>query len=124
MSTLFTDVDNDDDAIALSVVGNTNQSLVTAIINDKNLTLDYLPNQSGTAHITVRGISNGKTVDETFAVTVNSIDDPPLVKSKLDDFTVDEDANNTVIDLSNLFTDIDNEIALSISNNSNDSLVT
>ncbi len=124
---VFTDVDNDDSAIALNVADNSNDSLVTATINDKNLTLDYLPNQSGTAQITVRGTSNDQTVDETFAVTVNPVDDLPVVKNALGNVFVKEDSNNTVIDLSNLFSDVDNEdsaIALSIFDNSNDSLVT
>ena len=43
------------------------------------------------------------------------------------DVTVDEDADNTVIDLSNVFTDVDNDdraISLAVSNNPNESLVT
>ena len=53
---------------------------------------------------------------------MNSVDDSPL---SLDDVTVDEDANNTVIDLSNFLTDVDNEdsaIALRVLDNSNESL--
>ena len=91
------------------------------------MTLDYQDDQSGIAEITVRGTSNGQTVDESLFVTVNAFDDAPVVKNVLADLTVDEDVNNTVIDLSNLFTDIDNDddaINLAVLNNSNPSLVT
>ncbi len=127
LSNLFTDIDNDDSEIALSIADNSNESLVTATIEGQNLTLDYQDDRSGISEIIVRGTSNGQTVDETFAVTVNPVDDPPVVKNALDDVIVKEDSNNTVIDLSNLFSDVDNDdsaIALTIADNSNDSLVT
>ena len=127
LSNFVTDVDNEDSAIALRVLDNSNESLVTATINDNNLILDYLPNQSGTADITIQGESNGETVEDTFSVRVNPVDDPPVVQSALEDITVNEDANNTVIDLSNLLSDPDNEdsaITMRVLDNSNDSLVT
>ena len=65
LSQIFTDIDNDNSAIAFKVSDNSNETLVTATINDNNLTLDYLDNQSGTADITIQGESNGKTVEET-----------------------------------------------------------
>ena len=37
------------------------------------------------------------------------MDDAPVVQTALEDITVDEDAQNTVIDLSNLLKDPDNE---------------
>ena len=59
LSNLFTDINDDDDdddnAIFKTVSQNSNESLVTAIINDNNLILDYLPNQSGIAQITIQG---------------------------------------------------------------------
>jgi hypothetical protein len=127
ISDLFTDIDNDDNAIALRVSDNSNESLVTATINGNNLTLDYQDNQSGTAAITIQGEANGETVEDTFTVTVNPIDDLPVVENALADVTVEEDAENTLIDISDLFTDIDNDnnaIALRVSDNSNESLVT
>ena len=77
LSNFLTDVDNADSAISLRVLDNSNESLVMASINNKNLILDYLPNQSGIAQITIQGESNGQTVEDTFSVTVNSIDDLP-----------------------------------------------
>jgi Ca2+-binding RTX toxin-like protein len=42
-------------------------------LSDNTLTLDYLQDQFGQANITLRGTSNGKTVDTTFKVTVNDL---------------------------------------------------
>ena len=109
ISSVFTDLDNDDNAIAFSVANNSNDSLVTANINNNNLILEYQDDRSGTAEITVQGESNGKTVEDSFTVTVNPVDDVPVVNNAITDVTVNEDAENTVIDLSNVFIDIDND---------------
>ncbi|NJO94358.1 MAG: calcium-binding protein [Hydrococcus sp. RM1_1_31] len=53
---------------------------------NNTLTLDYQEQQFGTADITIRGTSGGKTVDDTFTVTVNS-------QGKI---TYGNDANNTL----------------------------
>jgi folate-binding Fe-S cluster repair protein YgfZ len=113
--------------IVKSVFVNDNPGLVTATIVDNQLTLDYQDNQSGIANITIRGTSNGKTVDDTLVVTVNPVDDAPTVLNPITDVNVDEDAANTVIDLTNVFTDIDNDIALIVKSvfvNDNPGLVT
>ena len=98
LSNLFTNIDHDDDddydnAILKTVSHNSNESLVTATIEGNNLSLDYRPNQSGTAEITIQGASNGQTVEDTFTVTVHPVDDAPAVQTALDDVTVDEDAD-------------------------------
>ncbi|GCA96223.1 hypothetical protein, partial [Microcystis aeruginosa] len=127
LTNVFTDIDNDIALIVKSVFVNDNTGLVTATIVDNQLTLDYQDNQSGIANITIRGTSNGKTVDDTFVITVNPVDDAPTVLNPITDVNVDEDAANTVIDLTNVFTDIDNDIALIVKTvfvNSNPGLVT
>ncbi len=127
LSNVFTDIDNDPTSIVKSVFANNNTGLVTATIVNNQLTLDYQDNQSGTANITIRGTSNGKTVDDTFLVTVNPVDDAPTVVNPITDVNVDEDAENTVLDLTNIFTDIDNDptsIVKSVLTNDNTGLVT
>ncbi len=127
LSNVFTDIDNDPTSIVKSVFANDNPGLVTATIVNNQLTLDYQDNQSGTANLTIRGTSNGKTVDNTFLVTVNPVDDAPTVINPITDVNVNEDAANTVIDLTNIFTDIDNEptsIVKSVFVNNNPGLVT
>ncbi|WP_287630137.1 MULTISPECIES: Calx-beta domain-containing protein [unclassified Microcystis] len=127
ITNVFTDIDNDIALIVKSVFVNNNTGLVTATIVDNQLILDYQDNQSGTANITIRGTSNGKTVEDTFLVTVNPVDDAPNVLNPITDVNVNEDAVNTVIDISNVFTDIDNDIASIVKSvflNDNTGLVT
>ncbi|MGL5074885.1 MAG: calcium-binding protein, partial [Waterburya sp.] len=81
LTNVFSDVDGD--AIAISLVDNTNSNLVTGTIVNNQLTLDYLENQFGTSEITIRGTSNNQTVDETFAITVNPVDDVLVVNDAI-----------------------------------------
>ncbi|KPA15383.1 peptidase-like protein, partial [Candidatus Magnetomorum sp. HK-1] len=126
LASVFTDPDNDDLSIAKMVFSNTNDTLVFASISGNILTLDYQAGASGTAMITVRGTSRGKFVDDTFTVTVLSVDDPPVIVNIIQDIAVDEDASDTLIDLTSVFTDPDNDdqdIIKTIVSNTNESLV-
>jgi VCBS repeat-containing protein len=71
LSTVFSDVDNDNSAITKTIASNSNPSLVTAAITGNTLTLDYQENQIGTSVVGVLGTSGGKTVTDEFIVTVN-----------------------------------------------------
>ncbi|MCP4175192.1 MAG: tandem-95 repeat protein, partial [Fuerstiella sp.] len=126
LGAVFTDIDNDDGAIAKAVQSNSNPGLVSATVSGNTLTLDYQPDMNGTALITIRGTSNGKTADDTFTVTVNATDDALTVATPIADVTADEDASDTGIDLGAVFTDIDNDdnaIAKSVVSNTSQSLV-
>jgi hypothetical protein len=68
LSDVFRDADGDE--ITIAIQSNSNPELVSAMIEDSNLTLDVQENQSGTAEITLRATSNGETVDDTFSITV------------------------------------------------------
>ena len=125
LTNIFTDVDNDPTSIVKSVLVNNNTGLVTATIVDNQLTLDYQDNQSGIANLTIRGTSNGKTVDDTFVVNVGAVDNPPTVLNPITDVNVDEDAENSVINLSNVFSDVDGDVIVkSVFVNDNTGLVT
>ncbi|MEA5510192.1 Calx-beta domain-containing protein [Crocosphaera sp. UHCC 0190] len=122
LTNVFSDVDGD--VIIKSVSANSNTGLVTATVNNNQLTLDYLDDKSGTANITVRGTSNGQFVDNIFTVTVNPVDDLPVVQNPIAPVTVNEDAANTIIDLTNVFSDVDGDVInKSILINSNPELV-
>ncbi|MBF0452946.1 MAG: tandem-95 repeat protein, partial [Candidatus Magnetomorum sp.] len=123
---LFTDPDTDDALILATVMNNSNSGLLSATISNNVLMLNYLPNQFGTTEITIRGTSNGLFVDYTFSITVNAIDDPPVVANPIGDLTMDATAESLVIDLTSVFTDIDNDDTLiikTIEDNTNPSLV-
>ncbi|MEC7838504.1 MAG: Ig-like domain-containing protein, partial [Chlamydiota bacterium] len=131
LSQAFADVDiltNSDD-LTLTVVGNTNSSLVGTALSGNTLTLDYVDNQNGVANITIRATdSTGAYVEDTFTVTVNAVNDAPTVDNAIADVTVSEDASNTVLDLSQAFADVDiltnsDNLTLEVISNTNTSLV-
>ena len=80
----FGDIDSDDDFVRFKditvsqeselqfqVISNSNSNLVTASINNNQLVLDYVPNQTGTAEITIRANTLlGEFIEDTFSVTV------------------------------------------------------
>lgn len=67
----FTDPENK--TLTLSIVRNTNSSLVTSTLNGNTLTLAYASNQTGTATITIRATAaDDEFVETSFTVTVNA----------------------------------------------------
>ena len=81
--------------------------------------MDYQANQNGSATIVVRGTSNGQTVDDAFVVTVNPVNDAPILTS-IGNQSTNEDTDLT-INLSG--TDVDiatNSQTLTYSATSND----
>ncbi|WP_430015870.1 hypothetical protein RVR34_10125 [Microcystis aeruginosa FBCC-A68] len=63
--------------------------------------------------------------DNVYAHALDIVDNPPTVLNPITDVNVDEDAANTVIDLTNVFSDPDGDvITKSVLSNTNTSLVT
>ena len=127
LTSVFTDPDNDDQNINKLIVKNTNDALVIAAIDNNNLILSYVPDAFGAATLTVRGTSQGKSIDDSFTVTVTPVDDPPMIQSPLNDILVDENAFDTSIGLLSVFTDADNDdsaINISVLQNTNGNLLT
>ena len=117
-------IDVEDASLTYTVTGNTNTDLVTTAVAGSNLTLAYAEGLSGIADITVRATDSlGLFVEDTLRVTVNSVNDPPTTTG-LADVTVDEDAPDTLINLSNSFTDSDDPtLTYTVTANSNSALV-
>ncbi|MDF3129968.1 DUF4347 domain-containing protein [Kiritimatiellaeota bacterium B1221] len=130
LTSLFSDVEDADSALTYTVESNSNASLMTATVDggSDELTLDYQSNQSGSATITVRATDSGTLfVEDTFTVTVNAVNDTPTVDNAVADFAVDEDAADTVFDLTSLFSDVedaDSDLTYTVESNSNATLVT
>ncbi len=125
LSSVFSDFDDSNAAIAKSVVSDSNPGLVSAAVSGDTLALSYTPNGSGSAVIVIRGTANGKYAEDSFTVTVIPVDDAPVVSQKIPDVTVNEDAAPTVISLANVFADIDSvSIAKSLVSDSNPAVVT
>jgi hypothetical protein len=69
-------------APTLTVVGNSNPTMVTATISGNLLTLTYSPYQNGAANITIRATDNNQgathpSIQTSFTVTVNPVQYPP-----------------------------------------------
>ncbi|MBF0450948.1 MAG: tandem-95 repeat protein [Candidatus Magnetomorum sp.] len=109
ISNVFTDIDNDNADILKTLLENSNESLLTATVEKNGLRLDLIANQYGMATIKLLAESHGKYISDTFTITVLSVDDPPFVLHPVGDITVDEDAPLTIIDLTDIFSDVDND---------------
>jgi Ca2+-binding RTX toxin-like protein len=110
LSNVFTDKDNDVALIVKSVSGNDNPTLVIATIVNNELTLDYQPNQYGTANITIRGTSGGQFIEDTFTVTVDPINDPPVLNQEIPNQIATENQAFSFIIPANTFVDIEDNI--------------
>jgi hypothetical protein len=89
------------------------------------MTLQFKENQHGNASITILATSNNEQKTLCVMVYVISIEDPPVVANPIEDIIVDEDAPKKIIDLSNVFSDGDNDsITMQIAAISDSSLFT
>lgn len=70
ISQVFSDPDDDDADILISLKENTNEPLVSAVLEGSQLRLALTPDQWGVARITLEAWSNGKTATEEFHVYV------------------------------------------------------
>ena len=98
LSATFTDVDAAD-GLTLSVATNDDPALVSASLvgTSTTLALEYAPDQTGVADITVRATDDaGAFAEDTFMVTVNAVNDKPTAVP--DSATVDEEGTVTVLD--------------------------
>ncbi len=125
LSGVFTDVDNDDNFISLSVKNISDNTVLGAELNNNILSIHPEENQYGTSDITIEALSNGKTCTLTLPVSVNPVDDAPYIANELDNLTITS-LDELQVDLSNVFSDIDNndaEIEIQITGNSNEGLL-
>jgi len=81
------------DELRFSIVNNSKPTLVTPSISNKQLFLDYLPNQTGSSQITVRATNLfGEFIDYQFTATVL-----PTITLALSPTSVSEDGTNNLI---------------------------
>jgi len=108
LTPVFADADvPNGDVLTLTTVSD-NPGVVFASVEGTQLTLTFLPNANGTANISVTATDLvGLTVTDTFTVTVNAVNDTPIVVQKLADLDVLVNAPAAVIDLTAVFTDVD-----------------
>ncbi|WP_217881517.1 tandem-95 repeat protein, partial [Vibrio alginolyticus] len=120
LNTAFSDVDNVDSELTFSVSGNSN--IQVAIVNGIATFTPTADWNGSEAEITYT-ITDGALTDQaTVNVTVNAVNDTPVVESSIADQTLAEDFTPYSIDLNTAFSDVDNvdsELTFSVSGNSN-----
>ena len=108
---LFTDIDNEDSNILISLYSNTNEELIFAEIIDRQVHINFIKDKYGLSNIILLGESNGLKITDNINITVLPVDDSPTV-SNPSDITQSEDASQMKIDLSEWFTDPDSDDSL------------
>ncbi|WP_157464725.1 BspA family leucine-rich repeat surface protein [Balneola vulgaris] len=84
LSANFSDAETASGALAYTIVLNDNTTLVTASIVGNTLTLDYHTNQFGVANITVSASDGELSVDDSFIITVNEVNNAPVFGTPYD----------------------------------------
>lgn len=119
------------DVLKFSIIGGTGAGAF-AIDNDSgqvtvadNSLLNFEANPSFTLAVRVTDV-DGMTDDATVTANLSDVNEPPVVDNPLAEVTVDEDAVDTVFDLSGVFSDPDtgDGLTLTVVGNDNDTLVT
>ncbi|MCR9335754.1 tandem-95 repeat protein, partial [Vibrio alginolyticus] len=114
-----TDIDGDKLSIQSASVP---EAQGTVEIVDGKLVFTPAENFHGDAEITYTVTDGALTDQATVNVTVNAVNDTPVVESNLADQTLAEDFTPYTIDLNTAFSDVDNvdgELSFSVSGNSN-----
>ncbi|EID7758335.1 tandem-95 repeat protein [Vibrio parahaemolyticus] len=88
-------------------------------IVDGKLVFTPAENFNGDAEITYTVTDGSLTDQATVKVTVNAVNDTPVVESNIADQTLAEDFTPYSIDLNTAFSDVDGELTFSVSGNSN-----
>ncbi|MFH4802662.1 tandem-95 repeat protein [Vibrio diabolicus] len=115
------DTDIDGDALSIESASVPSDQGQVEIIDGK-LVFTPAENFHGDAEITYTVTDGALTDEATVKVTVNAVNDTPVVESSIADQTLAEDFTPYTIDLNAAFSDVDNadgELTFSVSGNSN-----
>lgn len=112
LSNTFTDPDDPDEDIVIEISANSNPDLVSAVLNNRVLTLQRLVAAGGNSTITLTATSNGQSVETSFSVSCVAEDLPPVVANPLDPIHFTEYPQSLNFNLTNTFDDPDNNNAL------------
>ncbi|WP_395355434.1 tandem-95 repeat protein [Vibrio sp. D3] len=115
------DTDIDGDALSIESASVLSDQGQVEIIDGK-LVFTPTENFNGDAEITYTVTDGALTDEATVKVTVNAVNDTPVVESSIADQTLAEDFTPYTIDLNTAFSDVDNvdgELSFSVSGNSN-----
>ncbi len=104
LSNFFADAETPPANLTYTVHANTNTALfASTAISSNQLTLDYAPNASGAATITIRATdAGGLFVDDTFVVTVTAVNDAPTLDAISNPAAINEDAGLQTVNLTGI----------------------
>ncbi|OQU38893.1 tandem-95 repeat protein, partial [Vibrio parahaemolyticus] len=115
------DTDVDGDKLSIQSASVPKEQGTVEVVNGK-LVFTPAENFNGDAEITYTVTDGALTDQATVKVTVNAVNDTPVVESNVADQTLAEDFTPYTIDLNTVFSDVDNvdgELKFSVSGNSN-----
>lgn len=112
LQNVFTDPDDPDENIVVSVVSNSNPLMVGVSVGNGKLHLVRISESAGSALITLKAESNGQQVQTSFSVLCHVEDLPPVVVNPLEPIVFDSYPQQFGIDLNNVFDDPDNDNAM------------
>ncbi|HHY0576655.1 TPA: tandem-95 repeat protein [Vibrio parahaemolyticus] len=118
---LSNDTDVDGDKLSIESVSVPKEQGTVEVVDGK-LVFTPAENFNGDAEITYTVTDGALTDQATVKVTVNAVNDTPVVESNIADQTLAEDFTPYTIDLNTAFSDVDNvdgELTFSVSGNSN-----
>ncbi|MEM7001897.1 MAG: PilC/PilY family type IV pilus protein, partial [Pseudomonadota bacterium] len=110
LSATFTDVDiaTNGDVLALAVTAISHPAVLNAVMVGNTLAVQLAPNQFGTGTVSVTATDlAGATDSVVVPVTVNRVNDGPILDNPLARIEVDEDDPDSVLDISAVFFDPD-----------------
>ena len=96
LSSIFSDPDGD--TLTYSVESS-NESLVSASVQDKNLTLSLAVNQFGLATITLSASSDSESISTSFELVVNAVNDSPAFDNLNQQIKIDIDEHILILDV-------------------------
>ncbi|MEZ4761872.1 MAG: Ig-like domain-containing protein [Calditrichia bacterium] len=105
-TTLSSNFSDPDPGTTLIFSASSDNVNITATVNGNALDVNAAANFSGTGNVLVTASDGSLTVTDTVAVTVNAVNDAPVV-ANIPDVTFSEDGNTTVA-LNDYVTDVDN----------------
>ncbi|MBM5108998.1 tandem-95 repeat protein, partial [Vibrio parahaemolyticus] len=118
---LLNDTDIDGDTLRIDSASVPKEQGTVEVVNGK-LVFTPAENFNGDAEITYTVTDGALTDQATVKVTVNAVNDTPVVESNIADQALAEDFTPYTIDLNTAFSDVDNvdgELTFSVSGNSN-----
>ena len=108
LSNTFSDPDDPNENIVITVASNSNPTLVSTSLSNKILTVTRLVSTGGNATITLNAESAGQSVQTSFSVECVAEDLPPVVANQIEPINFTDYPQSFTFDITDAFDDPDN----------------